>query len=69
MVHMLRVMEIRAESETSWEDAANDAVAKAANMVPEVKSLHIENFEAQVKGDRILRYRINGKISYVPEAP
>ncbi len=69
MSNMLRVMEILAESETSWEDAATDAILKAAKIVSGIKSLYITNFEAQVEGHRIIRYRINGKISYLQDTP
>ena len=68
MSHMLRVMEILAESETSWEDAATEAILKAAKMVPDIKSLYIKHFEAQVEGHRIIRYRINAKISYLADS-
>jgi flavin-binding protein dodecin len=67
MAEMLKVIEVLAESEKSWEDAAADAVRRAAKTVKNIRSIYIENFEAKVEGDKVVRYRINGKISFVLE--
>ncbi|KTG17700.1 MULTISPECIES: dodecin family protein [unclassified Guyparkeria] len=61
---MLKVIEVLAESETSWEDAANQAIAKASESVHGIKSIYIKDFEAKVENDRITRYRINAKVSF-----
>lgn len=62
---MLKVIEVLAESETSWEDAAQKAIEKASTSVHGIKSIYIANFEAKVEGNRIVTYRINAKISFV----
>ncbi len=62
---MLKVIEVLAESDTSWEDAAQNAVAKAARTVENIKSIYIKEMEATVDGDRIGKYRINAKISFL----
>jgi dodecin len=67
MSNMLKVIEVLAESEKSWEDAAKNAVEQAGKSVRNVKSIYIENFEAQVKDDKITNYRINAKISFLLE--
>jgi flavin-binding protein dodecin len=64
---MLKVVEVLAESDQSWEDAAKQAIANAAKTVRNIKSIYIENFEACVDGDKISRYRINAKISFMIE--
>ena len=56
---MLKVIEVLAESNQSWEDAAKQAVANAAKTVRNIKSIYIENFEATVDGDQLTRYRIH----------
>lgn len=65
MANMLKVIEVLAESEKSWEDAAKNAVDQAGKSVRNIKSIYIENFEAQVKDGKISNYRINAKISFV----
>lgn len=64
---LLKVIEVLAESDKSWEDAAKNAVKQASNSVRNVKSIYVENFEATVKGDKITSYRINAKISFLLE--
>ena len=64
---VLKVVEVLAESEKSWEDAAAEAVTRAAKTLSNIRSIYIENLEAKVEGNRIVRYRLNGKISFVLE--
>ena len=60
---MLKVIEILAESDKSWEDAASRAVNQAARSVRNIKSIYIKNQEASVDNDKIVKYRINANIS------
>ena len=67
MADMLKVIEVLAESEKSWEDAAAEAVKRAAKTLKNMRSIYIEHLEAKVEGNRVVRYRINAKISFVLE--
>lgn len=62
---MLKVIEVLAESDKSWEDAAQTAVKTAQESVRNVRSIYIKNLEASVENGKIKKYRINGKISFV----
>ncbi|MGA9442701.1 MAG: dodecin family protein [Methyloceanibacter sp.] len=62
---MLKVIEVLAESDKSWEDAAESAVSTAQESVRNVRSIYIKNFEASVENGKISKYRINAKISFV----
>lgn len=62
---MLKVIEVLAESNKSWEDAAQNAVSDAAKTVRGIKSIYIKNFEASVDGNQIKTYRINAKVSFM----
>lgn len=64
---MLKVVEVLAESDTSWEDAAQQAVANASKTVRNIKSIYLKNVEATVENGKISKYRINAKISFVLE--
>jgi dodecin len=64
---MLKVIEVLAESEKSWDDAATNAVAHAAKTVRNIKSIYVENFQATVENNEIVKYRINAKISFTLE--
>jgi len=65
MSDMLKVIEVLAESDKSWEDAAATAVATASKTVHGIKSIYIKEFEAKVDGTKIVSYRINGKITFL----
>jgi dodecin len=67
MSDMLKVVEILAESNKSWEDAAQNAVKRAAETLKDIKSIYIQNFEAAVSEDHITKYRVNAKISFLLE--
>jgi flavin-binding protein dodecin len=64
---MLKVIEVLAQSDKSWEDAATNAVRQASESVRDIKSLYIKEMEATVEDGRITQYRVNAKISFVLE--
>lgn len=64
---IVKVIEVLAESEESWEDAARTAIAEAGKTVHGIRSLYIKEFQATVEGEEIRSFRINGKISFVIE--
>lgn len=62
---MLKVIEVLAQSEKSWEDAANNAVQQAAETVRDIRSVYVKELEAVVEDGRITQYRVNAKISFM----
>jgi flavin-binding protein dodecin len=64
---MLKVIEVLAESKSSWEDAAQQAVKNASGSVRGIKSIYIKEFEAQVDNNAITSYRINAKVTFALE--
>lgn len=65
---MLKVIEVLAESEGSWEDAARRAVAEVSDTVRQVRSINIENLQATVENGKIVRFRINAKVTFALES-
>ncbi len=65
MSKIVKVIEVLAQSEKSWEDATARAVKSASKSVDNIKSINITNVSAKVDGDKITKYRINAKISFV----
>jgi flavin-binding protein dodecin len=64
MPNVLKVIEVLAESDQGWEDAAQKAVDKAKESLHGIRSIYIENFEAKVEDGRITSYRINAKVTF-----
>lgn len=62
---ILKVIEVLAESDESFDDAAKVAVSKAAESVRNIKSIYIKEMTALVKNDKLVKYRINAKISFL----
>jgi flavin-binding protein dodecin len=64
---IVKVLEVIAESDKSFDDAAQQAVREAGQSVRGMKSIWIDNFSGVVQGDRIVEFRVNAKISFVVE--
>ena len=62
---MLKVIEVLAESNKSWDDAAAVAIQNASKTIRNIKSIYVKNMEASVTNGKIDKYRINAKISFV----
>jgi len=60
----LKVIEVLAQSEKSWEDAAQVALNEAARSLHNIKSIYLKDMEAKVENNKITEYRINAKISF-----
>lgn len=67
MGNVVKVIEVMAESEKSWDDAVQIAVTRAAETLHGIKSVYVDNFTAKVENDRIVEYRIDAKISFLLE--
>ena len=64
---VVKVIELIAESDQSWEQAAQDALAQASQTIRNIKSIWVENMQGVVENNRIVKYRVNAKISFVVE--
>ena len=66
-MHVVKVIELLAESDKSWEDAAQQAVTVASKTIRNIKSIYIQDFQATAENGKITKYRVNAKISFVIE--
>ncbi len=62
---IVKVVEVIAESKKSWEDAAESAVKEAAKTVHNIKHLYVEGQQAIVEDNKIVKFRVNAKISFL----
>ena len=65
MSKVVKVIEVLAQSNKSWEDAAANAVKEASKSIKNIKGINIANMSAKVSGKKITKYRINAKISFL----
>jgi dodecin len=64
---VVTVVELLAESEESWEDAARKAVEEATKTIRGVSSVYIKEFQATVENNKVKTFRVNAKVSFVLE--
>ncbi len=61
---ILKVVEIMADSEKSWEDAANNAVKHASKTIRNIKSAWVQDQSVTVKDGAVNKYRVTCKITF-----
>jgi dodecin len=61
---IVKVIEVLAESDKSWEDAAANAVTEASKTLHGIRSVWVKNLNAEISNGKITRWRLNCKISF-----
>lgn len=59
-----KVIEVLSEGE-SIEAACENAVSEASNSVRNIVHLYINELQAEVKDNKITKYRVNAKVTFV----
>ncbi|GAB5518859.1 MAG: hypothetical protein RhofKO_11100 [Rhodothermales bacterium] len=60
-----KVLEVIAESETSWDDAAQNALTEASKSVRNIKHLYVKDMQAIIEDGQIVKYRLNANLTFV----
>ena len=61
---VLKVIEVLANSNKSWEEATEKAVAQASKSVKNIRSVYVNEQSATVKDGKIDEYGVNVKITF-----
>ncbi|CAA0251637.1 dodecin family protein [Tenacibaculum maritimum] len=61
---IIKVIEVLANSNKSWEDATRKAVKETSKSVKNIKSVFIQSQSAVVHNDEITEFRVNLKITF-----
>lgn len=61
---MVKVIEVIATSDKGFTEATQNAVAEASKTVKNIKSVYVENMNANVENNKIVSYAVNAKISF-----
>ena len=64
---IVKVIEVLAQSNESWEDAAQQALREASRSVRNIQSIYVKELQAIVENNKIVNYRLNAKISFLIE--
>ncbi|MFC4633964.1 dodecin family protein [Dokdonia ponticola] len=61
---VMKVIEVLSSSQTSWEDATQNAVTQASKTVKNIKSVYVAEQSAVVNGDKVTEYRVNLRLTF-----
>lgn len=61
---IMKVIEILADSNKSWEDATKKAIVKASKSVNNIKSAFVQSHSVTVKDGEVDKFRVNLKVSF-----
>ena len=61
---VMKVIEVLANSEKSWEEATRKAVKHAGKSVKNIKSVFVQSQSAVVNGNDVTEFRVNLKITF-----
>jgi dodecin len=64
---LLKVIELMAESNVSWEDATQNAVSEASQTVRKIRSVYVKDLTAEVEDGKITHWRLVCKITFEKE--
>lgn len=65
MSSIAKVIEVIAESDKSWDDAAKNALREASRTIDDIREVWISSMKAIVEKNKIVRYRVTAKITFV----
>ena len=61
---VMKVIEVMADSQDSWEDATKKAVKHASKSVKHIKSAFVQSQSVVVDNGDVVKYRVNVKITF-----
>jgi flavin-binding protein dodecin len=64
---IVKVIEVLAQSNESWEDATREALREASKTIRNIQSIYVKEMQAIVRNDNIDVFRVNVKISFTVE--
>jgi dodecin len=65
MATIVKVIEVIAQSEKSWDEAVKNALDEVAKTVDDVKEIWVSGMKAIVEDGRIAEYRLTARVSFV----
>lgn len=62
-----KVIEISAESDTSFEDAIREGIRRASKTVKQIKGAWVADQLVDIENDKIVKFRVHLKVTFVLE--
>jgi dodecin len=64
---IVKVIEVIAGSEKSFDDAVRNALIEASKSVKNIKSIYVKHMKANVENNKIVSFGVNAKITFEVE--
>lgn len=64
---IVKVIEVIATSEISFDDATKNALKEASKSIKNIKSIYIKEMTAKVENNEIVSFGVNANISFMVE--
>jgi flavin-binding protein dodecin len=61
---VVKVIEVIASSEKSFDDATKNALKEASKSVDNIESIYVKEMNANVENNEIVSYGVNAKVSF-----
>lgn len=62
---IVKVIEVIAQSDKSWQHAAQEAIRLAAKTVRNINHIYLKDMQGIVENNEIVLYRVNANISFL----
>lgn len=62
---IVKVIEVIASSEKSFDDATRNALKEASKSVDNIRSIYVKEMNANVENGEIASFAVNAKVSFV----
>jgi len=62
-----KIIEISADSETSFDDAIREGIRRASKTVKKIKSAWVEDQSVDIEDEKIVKFRVHLKVTFVLE--
>lgn len=64
---IVKVIEVLAQSDKSWEDATEQALKEASKSIRNIQHIYVKEFQTVIENGKISKYRVNAKVSFLVE--
>ena len=61
---IIKVIEVLASSDTSFDDAVQNALKEAGKSIQNIKSIYVKEMKAKVEDNKVVSYGVIAKISF-----
>lgn len=62
-----KIIEISADSDTSFDDAIREGIQRASKTVKQIKGAWVQDQQVDIENNQVVKYRVHLKVTFVLE--